>query len=289
MTDPLIPAEPPDLPAIEAFLAAHSDSSMFLRANLAAHGLDDSRARLGMQVVLSRDGGQITGVFGVTNTGFALVQAPRASGADWAGFARWLAPRPFAGITGEAGQIAAALAALALPPGDFAALTDEPLYRLDLSRLRVATLAPGTLRRPRERDRALLTRWFTDYEMTTLGTPRHRATEMGEDRADMAIDGDRLRLLDQDGTVVAMGGFNARLPGIVQVGSVYTPPEYRNRHAARTVVARHLQEVEREGVAQAVLFASGPAACRCYEALGFEQVGRYALALLREPRAGADG
>jgi predicted GNAT family acetyltransferase len=42
---------------------------------------------------------------------------------------------------------------------------------------------------------------------------------------------------------------------------------------------------EREGGARtAILFASGPAACRAYEAIGFRHIGSYALAILKEPQ-----
>ena len=44
-----------------------------------------------------------------------------------------------------------------------------------------------------------------------------------------------------------------------------------------------MAEVRAEGVATAILFASGPAACRAYEAIGFQRIGTYMLSILEEP------
>ena len=69
----------------------------------------------------------------------------------------------------------------------------------------------------------------------------------------------------------------------MQVGGVYTPPGLRGRGQARRAVALHMQELRGEGVQTAILFASGAAACRAYEAIGFRRIGTYSLAILEEP------
>jgi predicted GNAT family acetyltransferase len=81
---------------------------------------------------------------------------------------------------------------------------------------------------------------------------------------------------------VAMVGFNARLPGIVQVGAVWTPPEHRRQGLARAAVALHLAEARAERVSRAILFTSNPFAERAYRALGFREVGRFALLIFAE-------
>jgi len=290
MTTDLIPATLADLPAVEAFLAAHAATSMFLRANLRDPGLRDhglrDHAPNAMSLVLTRKAGAVSGVFGITQAGYVLCQAPDATAADWAAFARWLQGRPLAGATGDAAQIAQLTKALGLAPGDLALNEVEPLYRLSLDDLRTDGLAPGSLRLPEADDHALLTGWFRTYETEALNTPPGAAAARARERADAAVSGDRVRLLVQDGVPVAMTAFNARLPDMVQVGGVYTPPGGRGRHRARTAVALHLAEARAEGVSTAILFASGPAACRAYEALGFLRIGAYALAILKEPRHG---
>lgn len=287
-TPELAPATDPDLPEIESFLARRAETSMFLRANLRRHGLGDRHSPRALSLALRRAGDRLTGVFGLTNAGFALVQAPEATPGDWQAFARWLGSRRLIGLNAEADQADAAFAALALPDAAFARRAAEPFFRLDLSALRLDALAPGSIRRPRERDRALLTRWFAEFEREALGAPPERAAEQGADRADMAIDEDRVRLFEHRDTPLAMTAFNAELPEIVQVGGVYTPPEHRGRRAARSAVALHLAEARRRGVRLAVLAAASAPASRAYQALWFQRIGAMTLALLRTPTGGAD-
>ena len=82
-------------------------------------------------------------------------------------------------------------------------------------------------------------------------------------------------LLEVDGEPVSLCTHTAQVSDIVQIGGVWTPPEWRGRGYARRVVAGALQVAEQEGVTRAVLFTEGRAARRCYEALGFQRVGDY--------------
>ncbi len=84
------------------------------------------------------------------------------------------------------------------------------------------------------------------------------------------------------GEPLAMTSFNAILPDMVQIGNVYVPPELRRRGYARVVVARHLARVRAEGVRRAILFASGPAASRAYESIGFREEGSFTLLFFAE-------
>ena len=97
------------------------------------------------------------------------------------------------------------------------------------------------------------------------------------------LNADSHRVLLHHGQPVGMTGFNVRLPGIVQIGGVYTPPDLRNRGYARTAVALHLAEVRTKGTTRAVLFAATPAAARAYRAIGFQPNGSFALVLFTAP------
>jgi predicted GNAT family acetyltransferase len=142
---------------------------------------------------------------------------------------------------------------------------------------------PGTIRKPVEDDRSLLEDWHRAYVTELrMSTPERVAVEARE-RAARAIASGTARLLEVDGMPVAMTAVNARLPDMVQVGAVYTPPALRGRGHARRAVALHLDELRREGVMVAVLFASGAAACRAYEGIGFTRIGTYSLAILKAP------
>ena len=81
---------------------------------------------------------------------------------------------------------------------------------------------------------------------------------------------------------VSYSVFNAMLPDIVQIGGVWTPPEFRGRGYARSVVAGSLLAARKQGVERAVLFAdpANEAARRAYLFLGFRIVGDYGLVLL---------
>ena len=77
-----------DAAAIDAFLASYSATSMFLRGNLAKHGTDDRMAPHGTKFYLTVQVGQITAVFGITNSGYLRAQAPDAPDVAWAAFGR---------------------------------------------------------------------------------------------------------------------------------------------------------------------------------------------------------
>jgi N-acetylglutamate synthase-like GNAT family acetyltransferase len=278
----LRPARAGDEAAIEAFLAGHAATSMFLRGNLASLGLFDRESPHGTEYWLAENAGQISGVFGFSNRGFAMSQAPDAAQPLYDAFAQQLAGRELAGITGEAAQVAQMKAALGVGDAVFSLDEPEPLYRLSLDALIVPDL-PGEIRPPAEADRALLEAWNRSYVTELrMSTPEQVEAEARE-RAERAIAGNSTRLLVVDGTPVAKTAINARLPDMVQIGGVYTPPELRGRSYARRVVALHLEEARAEGVKTAILFASGPAAARAYEAIGFERIGSYALAILKQP------
>ncbi len=279
----LRPAIPGDEPAIEAFLSRHAESSMFLRSNFATFGLSGSDDPRSTHFWLKTGASGIAAVFGRSNGGFLMAQAPNASRADWDAFCDLLVGQKIAGITGASNQVSLGLDALGLDAAQFSLVRPEPLYALDLSRLRIPDL-PGTLRAPAGPDRTLMSIWVTDYNREAFGTPEGATLQARvRETVDQILNGTSTRILHIDGQPVAKTAFNARLPDVVQIGGVYTPPVFRNRGHARRAVALHLAEARAQGVEQAILFASGEPACRAYESIGFERIGSYTLALLEEP------
>lgn len=79
---------------------------------------------------------------------------------------------------------------------------------------------------------------------------------------------------------VSLSVFNATLPDIVQIGPIYTPPNFRGRGFAKVAVAGSLIAASERGVSRSVLFTNNPSAVRSYEAVGFRRVGDYGLVLL---------
>ena len=162
---------------------------------------------------------------------------------------------------------------------------DEPQYRLSLRALGVpkgqGALAPLSL------DPATAVRWRMAYDLELHVTTGEAARAGAEAWVAQAIKRDGHRFLAVDGRPVAMTGFNARLPSIVQVGGVYVPPDGRGRGLAGRAVALHLSEARRAGAETATLFAASARAARTYERLGFGRIGDYALVLFRgRPVAG---
>ncbi|MDX1782191.1 MAG: GNAT family N-acetyltransferase [Thalassovita sp.] len=275
-------AQPGEEAAIEAFLAQHADSSMFLRSNLAAYGLAELQHPHGTTYCLYPEIGAIRGVFGRSNSGFLMCQAPDAAPEVWRGFADALEGQEIKGMTGDDEQVTAALAAIGLPGDGFVMNHAEPLYRLDLARLKAPA---ATLRVPVSEDAELLSLWSAQYMIDT-GEAGAKGPEprIAIARAVEAITGGKTRLLIEDGQPVAMTGFNAQLDDMVQVGGVFTPPDRRGNGNARRAVAAHLAEARAQGAKTAILFANNAAAARAYEAIGFERIGAYRVAILKTPQ-----
>lgn len=254
---------------------------MFLRANLAAHGTHDTVSPHGTAFFVDETGSTISAVFGITNSGYVMAQAPKAPVALWADFAARITGRRVRGMTGVPEQVAACLTALGLSEASWQVHTDEPLYHLEIGQL---ICGPVAVRKAVVEDLPMLENWFNGYEqdagLAPVGTP---PTEDVLARAARAIDSPDVMLLDHEGDAVSMAGINARLPDIVQIGGVYTPAPLRGRGYARRALAGLLRACAAQGVTQSVLFANNEPAVRAYEALGYRLIGQYRVCVLQTP------
>ncbi|MCV6586696.1 MAG: GNAT family N-acetyltransferase [Marinibacterium sp.] len=280
----LRPARDADRPAMERFLAQHAETSMFLRSNLATHGVvaRDDTHRDATRFWLS-EGPDLRGVFGVTRAGYLLMQAPDPVPADLRAWADALGDQALLGITGVPAQIDAALEVLGWPRSVMSLRQDEPLYRLALADL----TDPGAdLRPPGPQDAALLTGWFDGYlRQTGMAGDAAERLRQARARAQAAVaEGSPVRMIYEAGQPVAMAALNAQVGDMVQVGGVFVPDDQRNRGQGRRVTAALLAEARRHGASVAILFANNRAAARAYEGIGFRHIGSYGLALLDGPR-----
>lgn len=272
-----------DAAQVEAFLARYPDTSMFLRGNLAAHGIDGPdhdparRHDHATDYFLWPAEGAIRAAFGCSTRGFLMVQCPGNDPAAFAAAAQALAGRQVQGLTGDVRQARSWLVALGLS-GRLKVDHVEPLYALDLAAMPQAAL---DWRRPDRNDLPLLADWFLGYEADTGtgGAGRSDAAAIARDRATKTIAAGQCQLLLEGGTPVAMAALNARVDRIVQVGGVYVPPQGRNRGLGRRVVQALLMQARAEGADRAVLFSNNDAASRAYEAIGFTRIGDYLVAL----------
>jgi len=265
-----------DLPALTAFLRRHEATSMFPLSNLAGAGLNGA-GPYGLRVWVT---GDVSGAIGLTNGGMLQPQWPGA--ADWAAARTVLAGAGVAGVIGPAGQVRPLVDALGLGSAEARLSSTEPGFVLDLKDL-IVPEGPGVLAGLEAAEPAVLYAWRADYLTGVTGTPPDRAAELGQRDIEQFRAAGRHRLLLEDGAPVAMCGFNAVLPDVVQVGGVYVPPDLRGRGRARRVVALHLAEARARGVGRARLFAVSDQAARAYRAIGFEPADPVGLVLFADP------
>jgi predicted GNAT family acetyltransferase len=265
-----------DEEGLEAFLAPRASTSMFLRANARAGGLDDRGEPLQATYAALFEGNAIVAVAAHCWNGVLLVQAP-ARVAEVARAAIDASGRRLTGIIGPLEQVRAARDAfrLASPRTDDA----DDLYTLELAALRVPDqLSRLSFRRPRDSDLPLLFAWREQYLLETkLAAPGPRLREDAKSGIELLHSQDAHWILRDGETPVSYTAFNARLPDIVQVGGVWTPPGLRGRGYARCAVAASLLQARAAGVRQAILFTNSASGARAYEALGFVRAGQFGL------------
>lgn len=285
MTALLRTLRPGDEAALERFLRVHTDSSMFLRSNARAGGLEDRGEVFQATYGAAFDGGEMVGVAAHCWNGVLLLQAPVML-EQVAGRAVAASRRSITGLSGPADQVVAVRRALGMEGRPAAKDSTERLYALATNGLLVPPLLTAravVCRPPESPELDLVTKWRVAFAIEALGLRDSPAVER-DAHADMLRhqrDGSHWILLAH-GTPVAYSAFNARLPDVVQVGGVWTPPEHRGRGYGRAVVAGSLIDARREGVTRAVLFTDDAAAQRAYKAIGFQHVADYGLVLFEE-------
>lgn len=275
----MTPATPDQALEIAAFLGLAPERAMFPLSNLVAHGMTGDHPHT-MRFWVARSAGQIAGVLGLTRAGMVLPALPPEQAAAAAAA---LSGLPVAGIVGPADQARALERATGLDSAPKSLSCDEPHFRLDLADL-ILPEGPGTLRAMDEAPRPVIEDWMTDYHLSALGTPADQVAGRVRDWYDTAVSAASHPVLMQGDAPLAMTGFNAQLPGIVQIGGVYTPPPLRGRGHARRAVALHLAQAKAKGVRQATLFSASAAAARAYQAIGFHKIGLWSLILFTTPQ-----
>jgi GNAT superfamily N-acetyltransferase len=278
-----------DRTVLDAFLSTHRDSSMFLRSNLSRSGLDYRPERFHANYMAAFRDDRCIAVGAHCWNGMLLLQAPE-SVEELSRACVEHSERHVTGFSGPLDQVRRARSALGLTSVRAVMDSDESLYALDLMDLIVPlALSHGSItwRAPLAGERDLLCAWRAAYEIETLGATDSR--EMREHAAqsmDQQIADRNVWVAIQKGEPVSVSAFNAALPDIVQLGGIYTPPEFRGRGYAKVAVAGSLIAARERGVTRAVLFTDSPSAIRSYEGVGFQRVGAFGLILLEPITAG---
>ncbi len=269
--------EPADEPVMRGFLMPRAASSMCLLSNSSAAGLVDEGKPLQATYAGAFDAGELVGVTAHCWNGMVLVQAPHELVRELARFAVAKSHRAIAGFSGPADQVALARGAFELP---VAAVDEvESLYSLELADL-IVPAALGECRRPVATELPQLADWRRAYHVESLGAiDSDDVAAQAVREIDQLFASSRLWVLAIGDDLVAMTGFNAQIPGIAQVGGVFTPRELRGRGYARRVVAGSLID-SRAAISRAILFTPNPSAARAYQAIGFRPIADYALVIL---------
>ncbi len=280
---------PDDRPAVDAFLEKHRASSMFLRANLFTSGIEDGPDRFHGLYIGAFDGNVVTDVGAHYWNDNIILQAPNVP-VELAQALAKTSGRPISGIIGPWDQVKAAEPELDLDRSRLGKVVPEFLYALDLTAMTVPeslTLGEVSYRRAEERDLTTLVQWRRQYDLHTMGYAEHAIDDTAnEEMLAGMIDDKRLWVLEGAGEkenhLVAMTGFNAALPDVVQVGGVFTPEDQRGRGYGRAVVAGSLLDAKAEGVAETILFTETDnySAQKAYESLGFVRIGDYGMVVL---------
>jgi len=279
--------QPGDEAVLEAFLLPRLATSMFLVGNMRMSGLAYNGERYTGTYVTAFEKGQVVAAAAHFWNQNLILQAPVHLDALWRATLK-LSGRPLKGVIGPHEQVRAVSTALSLDTLDCQMNSKETLYNLDLADLIVPeALQSGrvTGRRVEVRDLETLTRWLVGYEVEVLGeteTPQLWQQERAE--AERVVQDGYTWILEAEGRPVATSAFNTRLKEAVQIGAVWTPPEFRGRGYARCVVAQSLLDARAGGANIAILFTGEEniPAQKAYTALGFRHIGDYHLLLLRD-------
>ena len=274
----MIPATQSDLAEVDAFLSAHVTCAMFPLTNLRDYGLSGDAAQR-QDLWLTRQEGQVTDVLTLNHAGLVVPVLPSA---HYAAAADVLAGRKITGVIGRQDWARGMQNACGLT-GPFTLNRDEPHFELHLSALQMPQGA-GQIAPLAQAPADTIKSWIHAYMIEALDTPKAQADAEVFSRYDRYVAANSHVVL-MDGTQpLAMCGFNARLPQIVQVGGVYTPPALRGRGHARRAIGQHLDQARMAGVQRAVLFSASEQASNTYRALGFSQIGQWTLLLLANPQ-----
>lgn len=279
--------QPGDEAALEAFCLPRLETSMFLIGNMRASGLAYNGEPYTGHYVATFTDDDIVGIVAHYWNGILILQAPdhmetlchaalQASG------------RPLKGLIGPHEQVRAARAAFPFDGLDCQMDSKEKLYSLDLNDIIVPeALETGQVvgRTAEGHDIDTLTRWRVEYEIAVLGEVESATLWKRErDAAERVVEAGVTWILEAEGVPVATSAFNSSIDEAVQIGGVWTPPEFRSRGYARCVVAQSLLDAYADGVEQAILFADeeNVPAQKAYTSIGFQHIGDYHILILRE-------
>lgn len=280
-----------DTKALEEYLAPHKAECMFICSNLKAAGIDYKGADFEGEYFgyFDKHDGHLKRLLGVIVHYWNGNVMMHAEGHDVLEklilHLKKNISRPVAGILGPNIQAEHVIKKLGLSECSFGINSNEGLYEINLEALNELSM-PSNMKVVSVQDvsKNILIEWMKSYDIEALGALNDETLEKQvQEHWNLRLQKNDSWVLLLNGTPVALSAFNARLADMVQVGPVWTPPEYRNQGFARLLLAYTLQQEKLKGTKQAILFTDNPAAIKAYLAIGFKKIGNYRLALLENP------
>lgn len=287
---------PRDEPDVESFLQEYRESSLFILHNLRFGGMVYSGQRYQAEYFGVYQDGRLLGVAAHTWMNTLILQAPHVEALDaLEQELPHLLTRPLTGLLGPRDQCLELLDRLNLDRSTAILDQDEPLYRLDLARLRLPPDAEDPtliMRAPRPDEHSLLASWRLDYLSEIM---QFRASEtlaqrglleilqaIVEGRAYVLEKRDPLHPTTTPGQIVSYCCFNALAKDGVQLAGLWTPHAFRGHYFGRVVAAlalRHARDTLGYRFATVLLDEGNRAALSSCEALRFDRVGRYSFTM----------
>ncbi|MCL2169784.1 MAG: GNAT family N-acetyltransferase [Defluviitaleaceae bacterium] len=129
----------------------------------------------------------------------------------------------------------------------------------------------GELRLGREGDLSFLPYWLADFS-NYVGNPAEISDDIDDYR--YHIDGGKLYILEDGGMPVSVAKINRQTESAACVGFVYTPPYFRGRGYASSVVAQISQLYLDKGFKSCVLYTdlANPTSNSIYQKIGYNPI-----------------
>ncbi|ARB92116.1 GNAT family N-acetyltransferase [Legionella longbeachae] len=274
---------------LSAYLNDYQETTMFIRNNLYYSGITYQGTPFHGEYYGSFEKHQLSGVLVHYWNGNIMMQAENPSILSALVDAFKLnRTRPIAGVLGEDSQASFVLDKLNLQsPSLFAVNYQEKLFLLNLEKMIIPAAIHTynhALKSVQDCPIEVIKEWLIAYHIEALGddvnNPKLEDSIINEIQ-DKQLSQNRW-VLFVNNLPVSLCGFNANLPDIVQLGPVYTPLSSRNNGFARIAVYLCLKHAAMNGVKRAILFTNEHSAIRAYKSLGFQEIGKYRLAIFKK-------
>jgi len=272
---------PPDQGALEIFLERHWSSSVTLIAYSRSGGLFDQGYPFQGTYVAAWDGATIVALAVHYSNNVMVVQAPQSL-TPIVRMAASESRRPVMAVQGPWPQVEAAVGALGIAPRNKFVGKPQSLSTLDMGKLQVPEVmgrGEVTARKATMDDIPTLVSWISEMHVQSNGaTDSPELRDYVEQELQQQVQASGLFVAETD-HIVATACYEIWSPPTVKIGSVYAPPEYKDKGYAACAVYAALELARSHGVQRAAILCdrNNMALQRSYRAMGFMAPNDYGV------------